>query len=308
MLSNILLTASQVGTLFLMMGVGFAITKLGKLTPDGLSQLTFLLMNVVAPCIIVDTLQVERTPELLQAMGLGALIMAGIYILWIVLSLLTFRRQEENARAVLQFGMVYGNTGFMGLPLIQAVLGSQGLLFATTPYVLFNVFSWSHGVAVMGGRSNLSLKKVILNPGILGSAVGLALFFLNFRLPSLIGNAVGFLGSMNTPLAMVVIGAQMAQADIASTFRKPRLYLAGAVRLVVFPLLVVLLLLPLKLDPVMYAAYVILAATPTAGVTSIFAQRFHRDTEAAAQLVTLTTLLCIVTLPCFAALAQGLGS
>ena len=106
---------------------------------------------------------------------------------------------------------------------------------------------------------------------------------------------------------MVVIGAQMAQTNLGAIFRSARLYLAGAVRLIVFPALVLLLLLPMKLDPMMYAAYVILAATPTAGATSIFAQRFQRDTAAAAQLVTLTTLLCILTLPCFAALAQFWG-
>lgn len=307
MLSNILLVASQVGTLFLMMGVGFVLTRLGKLTKDGLSQLTFLLMNIVSPCIIVDTLQTERTPELVSAMGLGAVIMCVTYLIWILLSNLAFRRQPADARAVLRFGMVYSNTGFMGLPLIQAVLGSRGLIFATTPYVVFGVFSWSHGVALMGGRENISGKKLLINPGILGCAAGLLLFFLNFRLPSLVGSAVHYLGSMNTPLAMVVIGSQMAGADLKAALRSTRLYLAGAMRLLLFPAILALLLLPLKLDPVMYAAYVILGATPTAGVTAIFAQRFQRDTATAAQLVTLTTLLSILTLPCFAALAQILN-
>ena len=202
--------------------------------------------------------------------------------------------------------MIYGNTGFMGLPLIQAVLGTEALVFATTPYILFNVLSWSHGVAVIGGRANISAKKLLLNPGILGSAAGLALFFLNLRLPPLAGDAVHYLGSLNTPLAMVVIGAQMAGTDLAATFRSAKLYAASAMRLVVFPLTALLLLLPLHLDPLMYATYVILAATPTAGVTAIFAQQYQRDTAAAAQLITLSTLLCVATLPAFAALAQAL--
>ena len=217
MIANILLTASQVGTLFLMMGVGFALAKWNKLTPEGVSQMSLLLLNVATPCIIMDALQVERTGALLQAMRLGAVLMLGIYLLWMVLSPLLFRRLEEGARTVLQFGMIYGNTGFMGLPLIQAVLGTEALVFATTPYILFNVLSWSHGVAVIGGRANISAKKLLLNPGILGSAAGLVLFFLNLRLPPLAGDAVHYLGSLNTPLAMVVIGAQMAGTDLAAT-------------------------------------------------------------------------------------------
>ena len=244
MIANILLTASQVGTLFLMMGVGFALAKWNKLTPEGVSQMSLLLLNVATPCIIMDALQVERTGALLQAMRLGAVLMLGIYLLWMVLSPLLFRRLEEGARTVLQFGMIYGNTGFMGLPLIQAVLGTEALVFATTPYILFNVLSWSHGVAVIGGRANISAKKLLLNPGILGSAAGLALFFLNLRLPPLAGDAVHYLGSLNTPLAMVVIGAQMAGTDLAATFRSAKLYAASAMRLVVFPLTALLLLLP----------------------------------------------------------------
>ena len=307
LLSNILLVFSQVCTLFVMMGVGFLLSKLGKLTKDSLSQVTFLLLYVVSPCLIVDTLQVERDAALVRSLGLGMLLMVVLYVLWVLLALPLFRGQAPDTRVVLQYGVVYGNTGFMGLPLLQAVLGPQGLLYATAPYICFNLFAWSHGIAQMGGRKSVSLKKMFINPGILGCAVGLVFFLLNFRLPALLGDAVHYLGAMNTPLAMVVIGVQMAGADIKSTFRNPRLYTAGLFKLLIMPLAALVLLLPLKLDPVMYAAYVILAATPSAGFTAIFSQEYGRDTATAAQLVTLTTLLSILTLPCFAALSQALG-
>lgn len=96
------------------------LTRLGKLTKTGVVQLTFVLMNIVSPCIIIDTLQVERTPALLRDMGVGVLIMCAVYALWIALAAPAFRRTEADTRDVLRFGMVYGNTGFMGLPLIQA--------------------------------------------------------------------------------------------------------------------------------------------------------------------------------------------
>ena len=95
----------------------------------------------------------------------------------------------------------------------------------------------------------------------------------------------------------------MAGADLGATFRNPRLYLAALLKLIGLPLVTALVLLPLGLEPVMYTTLVILAATPTAGYTSIFAQQYRRDAGTAAQLVTLTTLCCILTLPCFAVLA-----
>lgn len=307
MLDHFLLVASQVGTLFVMMAVGYTLTRLGKFSRETLSQVTFLLLYVVVPCLTVDTLQIPRTGSLMRVMGVCMALSLGLYLLSALLVNLFFRRQEPDARAVLRYGAMYGNIGFMGLPLIQAVLGSEGLVFAIVGQVAFTLFAWSHGVLLMGGREGFSVKKMVLNPGIIGSAVGVALFLLDLRLPSVVGNGVSFLGSMNTPLAMVVIGSQMASADLGATFRNPRLYLAALLKLVGLPLVTALVLLPLGLDPVMYATLVILAATPTAGYTSIFAQQYQRDAGGAAQLVTLTTLCCILTLPCFAVLAGVLA-
>ncbi|WP_297211742.1 AEC family transporter [uncultured Flavonifractor sp.] len=303
---NFLLVASQVGTLFLLMGVGYVLTRCGKFGPETQSHTTFLLLYVVVPCLIIDTLQMPRSAHLIQVMGLCMALTLGLYLLAALGLCLLFRRQGENTRIVLRYGAMYGNIGFMGLPLAQAVLGEEGLMFAIVGLVGFTLFVWSHGVLLMGGKGGFSLKKMFLNPGMFGALGGIALFLLDFRLPAVAGNAVAFLGSMNTPLAMVIIGSQMAAADLGATFRNPRLYLSALFKLVGFPLLTALLLLPLRLEPVMYIVLVILAATPSAGYTSIFSQQYHRDTASAAQLVTLTTLCCILTLPCFAVLAGAL--
>ena len=106
---------------------------------------------------------------------------------------------------------------------------------------------------------------------------------------------------------MIVIGAQMAFADLRATFRDRRLYLAAFLKLAAMPALTLLVLYPLGLDPVLYSALIILAATPTGGTASMFAQQFERDAVAGAQVVTLTTLFSILTLPAFALLAKLAG-
>lgn len=307
-MDHFLLVASQVGTLFVMMGVGYVLTKIGKFSRETLSQTTFLLLYVVVPCLMIDTLQIPRSGELMRVMGVCMVITLGFYLACALVMCLFFRRQNPDTRAVFRYGMMYGNIGFMGLPLIQAVLGEEGMVFAIMGQVGFTIFAWSHGVMLMGGKEGFSVKKMIFNPGIFGAVAGIGLFLLDFRLPAFLGDGVAFLGSMNSPLAMVVIGSQMASADLGATFRNPRLYCAGLFKLVALPLATALVLLPFRLDPVMYITLVILAATPTAGYTSIFSQQFGRDTATAAQMVTLTTLCCIVTLPCFAVLANVLGS
>ena len=103
---------------------------------------------------------------------------------------------------------------------------------------------------------------------------------------------------------MVVIGAQMAAADLPATFRNTRLYTSAVLRLVVAPILTILLLLPFKLEAVSFVSVVILAGVPTAGVTAMFAEQFDRDKDGAAQVVTLSTLLSILTLPVVAVAAE----
>ena len=139
-----------------------------------------------------------------------------------------------------------------------------------------------------------------------GLAVGLFLFLTGWRFPGPVSKAIGYVSDLNTPLAMMVVGAQMARADLKSTFTRPILYGSALYKLAAAPAIVLLVLLPLKVDPILFCACVILNATPTAGVTGMLAQTYGRDTVVSAQTVTLSTLLSILTLPVFATLARTL--
>lgn len=307
MTDYLLMVSSQVGTMFLMMAAGFGLVKAGKLTPEAVPQMTNLLLTVVLPCMLVDSLQIERTQALLDVMGYAFLLMAVLYVLYCLLTAPLFRRQPPATGKALRFGVLYGNVGFMGLPLIQMVLGEQAMVYGVINLIVFNLFNWSQGVVLMGGRKQISLKQAVLNPGILGIIAAMLLFFCGITLPSMVGNAVNFLGSMNTPLAMVIIGAQMAQADWQAIFRNRSILLACLLKLVAMPLLTALVLYPLHPEPDLYCTLVLLAGVPTASITAMFAQRYGQDVATSAQLVTLTTLLSILTLPCCGVLAALLS-
>ena len=154
----------------------------------------------------------------------------------------------------------------------------------------------------------MSAKKIVLNPGTLGFLAAMALYLTGWRLPGPVNDAVGYLGSLNTPLPMLIIGGQMAHTDLPSVFGEKKLYAASAIKLVGLPVLTALALLPFRLDPVIYTALVILSGCPTAGVTSLFSQNLGKDASLAARQITLSTLLCIVTLPLAAVLAQLLAA
>jgi hypothetical protein len=305
LLSNFLIVVGQVLTLFLMMGVGYAFAKLKWFSTEASSQCTKLILYVVGPCIIVTQLQIDASAQVVRSMLLAALGMALTYVVMIPLSLLLFRKDPADTRAVRRFGIVYANNSFMGLPLLAGVLGEDALLYGVISMLVFFIFQWTHGVVTMGGK--FSLRSTFLNPGIIAVLVGVLFFAVGVRLPSPVYNAMDFMGDLNTPLAMVIIGAQMARSDILGVLKKPKLYLTAAIKLLFVPAITCVLILPLHLEPLSYCACVVLSACPTAGVTAMFAQMFHRDEETAAQMVTLSTLLSIVTLPIFAVLARQIA-
>jgi len=302
--SNLATVAGQVATLFIMMAVGFALKKLKRLTVEAQKQIMFILLYVVSPCLIVNAMQIERSASAAQYMlltGLGCVI---YFIIAVAANRLFFRKKEPDTRDVLQFATIYPNCAFMGFPLIRAVLGDGAMAFASIFLIIFQLIHWTHGVIHMGGRKSASLKAVLINPGTFGFVIGLLFFSLNLKMPWPVANAVSFVAEINTPMAMFVIGAQMADADIGKLFKMYNLYAVGVLKLIIFPAITALVLLPLKLPPIVYCTVVILCATPSAGVTAMFAQRFERDEITGASAVSLTTLLSILTLPVFAAVVK----
>jgi len=308
MLERFLVVFGQVATLFLMMAVGFILGKKKMITAAGTAEMSSLLLYVVAPGIIIDSFQTDYDPGLLKTLVLGGAVELVFFFLYAMIVKLFFRKDEPDLRIPFRFGAMYGNTGFMGLPLIQAIMGDEALIFAVVSLMVFNVVVWSHGYMMMNGSAKgMSLKKILLTPGLLAVVIGLPLFLTRTTLPGPLHSAVSFIGSMNTPLAMVVIGAQMARADLGSIVKDVKLYQASAIKLVLIPLFTAVVLLPLRHDALLYTATVILSAAPTAGITSMFAEKFGRSPERTAELVSLSTLLSILTLPVIAVMAESLA-
>lgn len=305
MISDFLIVCGQVITLFLMMGVGYVMAKKDWFSEEASAQCTRILIYVVTSCIIITQLQIEASTQVIQSMLLSAVGMAAPFVIMLPLVQFLFCKEHLDTKIVRRFGMVYSNSSFMGLPLLAGILGDEALLYGVISMLIFTLFQWTHGALTMGGK--FSVKRMVVNPGMISMAIGLLLFVTGLRLPAPVNNAMEFMADMNSPLAMVVIGSQMARADILNVFKKPKLYLSAAIKLIVVPAIICVVLLPLKLEPISYCACVVLAACPTAGTTSMFAQMFKRDVETAAQMVTLSTLLSVITLPVFAVLARHLA-
>lgn len=297
------LLAEQVIIIFLLIALGFILKKTNKIDESGAKQLTNILLTIVTPCVLINAYQKEFQPKLAVNLLYAALFTLVIHLVMILLSTLIFRKEPTERYKINIFTSIYSNCGFMAIPLLSAVLGNDGVFYGSAYLALFNILYWTHGVALYGGVKNLSVKKVFLNPGVIGTAVSLVLFFLGITLPKVIIEPVQYMAGLNTPLAMVVLGTYLANIDFKKTLSKLSIYGVSALRLVIFPILGIAIAKFLKMDSTVAQSVLISAACPSAAVATLFAARFGLDAEYASEIVSVTTLLSIVTIPCVMMLA-----
>lgn len=314
-MQNLLTVASQVSVLFILMGVGALCRRIRLVNEAAVMGIVNILIYVVTPCLIVDVFQRQFDPSMMHGFLWAALIAFMAHAALVLVARLSIFG-DDGSRPVLRLAMVFSNAGFMGIPLEQAILGAKGVFYGIVYVVMFNIFMWSWGVFEMNGDAVsrkgpslwASVRQMVVNPGTVGIAVGLPLFLSSTALPAVFRTPVNLIASLNTPLAMLVIGFYLAGSDFRRVIRSPGAYFASFVRLVLFPLAIVLTLMPFRnhFPREMMLAIVIAASAPVAAMVSMFAAKFGRDVDLSVGLVSGTTLLSILTMPPVIALAMEL--
>ncbi len=302
----VLAVVGKVAVILVLILVGYLVTRRRMLTERGASEVTTLLIKLVTPCVIINSFlgSADRLGayELLMAVALPVLWM-GIAL---GLSLLCFRKEPEERQKVLRFATLFSNTGFMGIPLVQGIVGDTGVIYASFGVVVFNILCWTYGYSMMSGGAKMNLKTLLLNPGVIGLAFGLPIYFLGLKLPAVVSEPLGLLADLNTPLAMLVIGTYIAGADLHSFMSDMAVYRVSFLRLTAAPLIYLGLLLVIQPGETLFVSTMVQAATPVAANTVLFAVQYKRDSELASKLVAVSTVLSIITIPVLTIAAQML--
>ena len=304
MLQDFLTVATNVLTLFLLMVVGVVCAKTKLLSDGGVKALANLVLYIATPCVIIKSCMREFDPAMLWGFLTVVAVAAVTHAVLILLAKVVFRDSDENRRRVLRSAVVFSNAGYMAIPLQQAILGDVGVFYCAAYIIVFNLFLWTYGLAEMSGESRLSVKKILLNPGIIGVVVGLTLFVFSVPVPTLIADGVGHLASLNTPVPMLIVGYYLAQTNLLSALKDGRGWLCIALRLVAAPLLALGALLLCGVRGDLLTACMICIATPVATSCTMFATRFDRNPRLSVNLVSLSTLLSVATLPLMVALTR----
>ncbi len=311
----VLAVISKTAMLFLILIIGVIARKCRVIDAFGTKMLSSLLVNVTQPMLIIDSFQIAYSGDRV-VFGLKVLLASAIiHIIVALLGKILFRFEIiREKRIILEFCLIFGNCAFLGYPVLEAVFSSAvgenpGIFYGAFYTLFFNVFIWTYGVAILSKKNSEKQKTnwraIFLNIGVIACAIGFAFFLLEFKLPSVVGDAVGMVGDMTFPLSMIIIGSLVATFDFKKLFKQARLYIYTFYKLFALPLLVMAVCSVLPLNSDLELLCVVMASVPAASNCAIFATLYEGDAILAAQCVGLTTLLSMGTIPLNLWIAQA---
>lgn len=295
--SEVIITAEQVIVMLLLLLLGAVIYKIKLLSDEGVKNLTGIALYVSTSAIIIDSYQMPFDEEILKKILLTGGIAVISHALTVVIASLVFPKKERDYK-VYRFASVFGNCGFMGIPLLSAVI-EGGALYASVYVTVFNIFTWTYGVILYSGkREKGMIKRLLLSPVLISVVLGFAMFLLSVKLPRAIGDTVSYAASLNTPLAMMVTGASVAKGNFLSALKDKWTYLVIFVRHILISVIMTLILSFIPFIPTEISlAASIMTAVPVASNTVMFALKYDGNSKYSGELVVLSTILSIVTIP-----------
>ena len=292
----------QIVKMFIMMSAGYILYKNKTVNDDTTSRLSSILLMITTPCMIAGSFNKSFSAEKLQGLLVSFVLSFAIYLLNIVISHIMYGKNKE----VEKFSVAFSNAGFLGIPLVTGVLGAEAVFYLAPFIALFYVIGWTYGIVLMSGdKSTASFHKVATNPCVWAVMIGVVIFLLPVKPFTPVMEAVSTLGAMTTPLAMLILGAYMAKTNLLSLFTNLKVYQASIYRLILCPVIMIFLF---KFVPASFSevrmVLLIGGSAPVAVLTPIFAQMFNKGTDYGSQIVCLSTILCLFTMPAMMILAQ----
>ncbi len=284
------------------MMIGYFLYKKKLVSAGGSADIGRILLHIIMPAAILKSYLADFSRERLE--GLFVSFLAAL--LSLLLSIAAARIAFSKEQGIERFGAAFSNAGFIGIPLVQMTLGEEAVFYVSSYVALLNILQWTYGlVTITGDRSLISVKRLRTNPILLSFLAGIALFLLPVSLPETAENVVGTIAAMNGPLAMIVLGVYLGQVPLRSLFSGRVVYRCALVRLIVIPVLTMALLFVFPEKYHMLKLTILIAASaPVGSNVSIFAQLYGQDYMQSVKEVTLSTLLCIITLPLILGIAD----
>ncbi len=303
--TNVLLTLVM---LLLQIGIGAFCRRIGLFDGGAPKALNNIIFYIAMPCMVFCNLVQSFTPELMDTVGWLALVAVVYYVVLHLLSypyarLMRFGQNDARGeRGIHQYVFIVSNVAFIGLAVAKAFWGEGQAMACMTVYVvLSSIYSSTLGPMVLIPNVRANRKK-LLTPNLVSAVIGFCVAFSGMRVPAFLMSSLGQIGAMTTPLALFFTGYTLLDARLGSAILDPKVLVTTAMRLLVIPAGVYLVLRALTDNYYLYAVPTAAAAMPTLSLLPVHARNYGSNVELASCFVAITQILAIVTIPILALL------
>lgn len=302
---DILIILQQMIIIFLLIGTGMFLYRRKMLSESASKDLSSLIVNVTNPALLICSAFSDTPKVSLKELGIAFALYLAIYVILIVSGFLIPRilRVPTKEHYVYKMLSVFGNVGFIGIPLASAVLGTESLIFVSIYNLLFNILIYTYGISTLqkvsptaAENSSFSFKKCI-NAGTISALVTVIFYLANFDIPVIISSTLEYAGRATTLLSMLVLGISVAKIHLKDIFCNPRLYGFTVLRQILLPIGCILLFRPFVQSDLILHTLTLMLAVPAANMPLMLSTEMNLNTKTISQGIILTTILSLVTIP-----------
>jgi len=307
---DILIVLQQMAMIFILISIGIILFKKQLLSEHTSTQISGLIVNVTNPALLVSSAFSEGPRASLQELGTAFAAFAVVFAILIAAGFLIpyILRVPKGYHYAYQLLTIFGNVGFIGIPLAQAVLGPESLIYVSIYNLLFNILIYTVGISLLQRAANRasqpqinrektnSIKKLI-NAGTISAVATIFFYLCDFDVPTILPSTLNYMGQATTLLSMLVLGVSVAQMTPRNIFSHPQLYGFTLLRQILLPILLIMAFRPLIDNPLILSTLALMLAVPAANMPLMLSKQLHAETETISQGIILTTVLSLVTIP-----------
>ncbi|MGF7145530.1 hypothetical protein HNQ56_003973 [Anaerotaenia torta] len=260
-----------------------------------------ILIQLTLPCMILSSF-IYTYDDTIKTNVLKTFYYSfAVYLITIVLSRFILLPVKKNKKTILHFSNVFVNTGYIGFPVLYSVYGAEGIIYGSIFNMYFVIFLWTYGLLLFKGRHEKNslieeLRKIVLNPSIIAVCAGIIIMIFDLKIPAPLLSSIKSVGSISSPLSMIIIGVILSTANLKRYIHDWTLYYGLAAKLIIIPVIIYVISLFLGEASKAVNTVIIMSSMPASAMTAIFAESFDKEKEYAAVVVSLSTLVSLFTI------------
>lgn len=298
----------QLVTMAIYLCIGIFLIRFGMFNMQSVRHLTNFLIYVINTMLTLSCFNLEYSKETSRSFLISFGFAIVMYIASIFISLAAKIKGDPHLIPSERFGIVFGNTGFIGTPLTIHLLGITGGFYNIAINAAMNTVMFSYGRMMIGlNQDRRTLKdflKLFNHPFFYALGLGLFMYFTNIHFPEIVQNVVDGIAGMTSPLAMMISGMYLAMGKPLRGFKNPRVYFLCFFRLIVIPMAVLGVLKLIHLERTLALTLLVASCTSMASMTIFLSNDTEERLQRSMEFFVVSVALCIITMPLIVGLAS----